>query len=380
MENLILKNAKIILDNKFFDGDVLVKDGIIEKIEKNIESSGVEKVIELAGKYLAPGFIDIHIHGSNGADAMDGTKDALKTISSFVVTKGVTNFLATTLTSSKEELINVLKNVAELQDKELDGANIFGVHMEGPYFDTEYKGAQDDRFMKPITVKELSEYINVKKGLVKMMSLSPKDDSSLECIKYLKDNGVVASVGHSAVKFEDVERAVRYGLSHSTHTYNGMRGFNHREPGVVGAVFAIDEINAEIIFDGIHVHPESVRVLIKVKGVDKIICITDAMSATALPDGDYKLGKLDVYVKDFQARLKSNDSLAGSVLTMDKAFRNILSLGYTVFDAVKMTSTNAAKEFKLNAGEIKVGKQGDFVILDENFEVKSTIVKGKIKF
>lgn len=380
MENLILKNAKVILDNKFFDGDVLVKDGIIEKIEKNIESSGAEKVINLSGKYLAPGFIDIHIHGSNGADAMDGTKDALKTISSFVVTKGVTNFLATTLTSSKEELINVLKNVAELQDKELDGADIFGVHMEGPYFDTEYKGAQDDRFMKPITVKELSEYINVKKGLVKMMSLSPKDDSSLECIKYLKDNGVVASVGHSAVKFEDVERAVRYGLSHSTHTYNGMRGFNHREPGVVGAVFAIDEINAEIIFDGIHVHPESVRVLIKVKGVDKVICITDAMSATALPDGDYKLGKLDVYVKDFQARLKSNDSLAGSVLTMDKAFRNILSLGYTVFDAVKMTSTNAAKEFKLNAGEIKVGKQGDFVVLDENFEVKSTIVKGKIKF
>lgn len=379
MEKILLKNGKFVLGNRIVSGDLLVIDGKIKKIIEN-ENPLYENGIDLQGKYVVPGFIDAHIHGAYGADAMDGTVDALKTISSFVVKHGTTNFLATTLTSTKEILKNVLEKIAEVQDKELDGANIFGAHMEGPYFDIQYKGAQNEKYIKPAGIKEIKEYLSIKPGLIKLFSLSPKDDTALEAIKFLKENGVVVSIGHSAVYFDDVQKAIKAGLSHSTHTYNGMRGFTHREPGVVGAVLSSDAVMAEIIFDKIHVHPEAVRILLKAKGVDKVECITDAMSATGLPDGDYKLGELDVYVKDSQARLVSNDSLAGSVLTLDKAFKNIIELGYSIFDAVKMTSTNAAREFGLNAGEISEGKDADLVVLNTDYSVDMTFVKGKLKY
>lgn len=379
MKKILLKNGKFVLANRIVSGDLLVIDGKIKKITEN-ENPLYENGIDLKGKYVVPGFIDAHIHGAYGADAMDGTVEALKTISSFVVKHGTTNFLATTLTSTKEILKNVLEKIGEVQDKELDGANIFGAHMEGPYFDIQYKGAQNEKYMKPAGIEEIKEYLNVKPGLVKLFSLSPKGDAALEAIKFLKENGVIVSVGHSAVYFDDVQKAIKAGLSHSTHTYNGMRGFTHREPGVVGAVLTNDAVMAEIIFDKIHVHPEAVRLLLKAKGVDKVECITDAMSATGLPDGNYKLGELDVYVKDSQARLVSNDSLAGSVLTLDKAFKNVIELGYSIFDAVKMTSTNAAKEFGLNTGEISEGKDADLVVLNGDYSVNMTFVKGKLKY
>ena len=385
MKELLLKNAKIVLRDRVIEGDILTADGIIRDIidrksPVKAETLEAENSIDLDGKYVVPGFIDIHIHGSNGADAMDGTAEALKTISSYIATKGTTKFLATTLTSSKEELINVLKIAADLQNKELDGATIFGVHMEGPYFDIEYKGAQNEKYMKPATEKEIKDYLDVKPGLVKMMSLSPHTEQSIETVKFLKENGVIVSVGHSAAKFNDVMKAVDAGLSHSTHTFNGMRGINHREPGVAGAVLISDKINAEVIFDKVHIHPEIVRLMIKAKGTDKVVCITDAMAATGLPNGDYKLGELDVYVKDGEARLKSNDSLAGSVLTLDKAFRHVIELGYPIYEAVKLTSTNAAVEFGLNAGAIEVGKEADFTVLDDSYNVDMTIVNGNIKY
>ncbi len=385
MKELLLKNAKIVLKDRVIEGDILTADGIIRDIidrksPVKAETLEAENSIDLDRKYVVPGFIDVHIHGSNGADAMDGTAEALKTISSYIATKGTTKFLATTLTSSKEELINVLKIAADLQNKELDGATIFGVHMEGPYFDIEYKGAQNEKYMKPATEKEIKDYLDVKPGLVKMMSLSPHTEQSIETVKFLKENGVIVSVGHSAAKFNDVMKAVDAGLSHSTHTFNGMRGINHREPGVAGAVLISDKINAEVIFDKVHIHPEIVRLMIKAKGTDKVVCITDAMAATGLPNGDYKLGELDVYVKDGEARLKSNDSLAGSVLTLDKAFRHVIELGYPIYEAVKLTSTNAAVEFGLNAGAIEVGKEADFTILDDSYNVDMTIVNGNIKY
>lgn len=385
MKELLLKNAKIVLKDRVIEGDILTADGIIRDIidrksPVKAETLEIENSIDLDGKYVVPGFIDVHIHGSNGADAMDGTAEALKTISSYIATKGTTKFLATTLTSSKEELINVLKIAADFQNKEIDGATIFGVHMEGPYFDIEYKGAQNEKYMKPATEKEIKDYLDVKPGLVKMMSLSPHTEQSIETVKFLKENGVIVSVGHSAAKFDDVMKAVDAGLSHSTHTFNGMRGINHREPGVAGAALISDKINAEVIFDKIHIHPEIVRLMIKAKGTDKVICITDAMAATGLPNGDYKLGELDVYVKDGEARLKSNDSLAGSVLTLDKAFRHVIELGYPIYEAVKLTSTNAAVEFGLNAGAIEVGKEADFTVLDDSYNVDMTIVNGNIKY
>jgi len=383
MKKILLKNGRIVLKNKLVNGSISIFDGKIEKIFENnfdLDEKDFDEIIDLNQKYLGPAFVDVHTHGADGADAMDVSEEALRKISKYLAKEGTANFLATTLTSTKEILKNVLGIVAKLQDKDIDGANIFGVHMEGPYFSVEYKGAQNEKYMKPAGIKELDEYLSVKKGLVKLFSISPHNQENLEAIKYLSDRGVVASVGHSAAKYEDVIKAVNYGLTHATHTYNAMKGFTHREPGVVGAVFNSDEIMAEIIFDKFHVHPEAVRTLIKIKGVDKVVCVTDSMSATGLPEGKYKLGELDVNVKDGQARLAMNDALAGSVLRMDGAFRNLIELGYSITDVFKMTSTNAAKEFKLNSGEIKVGKDADIVIMDKDYHVCMTFVKGKVKF
>ena len=383
MKKILLKNGRIVLKNKLVNGSISIFDGKIEKIFENnfdLDEKDFDEIIDLNQKYLGPAFVDVHTHGADGADAMDVSEEALRKISKYLAKEGTANFLATTLTSTKEILKNVLGIVAKLQDKDIDGANIFGVHMEGPYFSVEYKGAQNEKYMKPAGIKELDEYLSVKKGLVKLFSISPHNQENLEAIKYLSDRDVVASVGHSAAKYEDVIKAVNYGLTHATHTYNAMKGFTHREPGVVGAVFNSDEIMAEIIFDKFHVHPEAVRTLIKIKGVDKVVCVTDSMSATGLPEGKYKLGELDVNVKDGQARLAMNDALAGSVLRMDGAFRNLIELGYSITDVFKMTSTNAAKEFKLNSGEIKVGKDADIVIMDKDYHVCMTFVKGKVKF
>ena len=383
MKKILLKNGRIVLKNKLVNGSISIFDGKIEKIfESNfdLDEKDFDEIIDLNQKYLGPAFVDVHTHGADGADAMDVSEEALRKISKYLAKEGTANFLATTLTSTKEILKNVLGIVAKLQDKDIDGANIFGVHMEGPYFSVEYKGAQNEKYMKPAGIKELDEYLSVKEGLVKLFSISPHNQENLEAIKYLSDRGVIASVGHSAAKYEDVIKAVNYGLTHATHTYNAMKGFTHREPGVVGAVFNSDEIMAEIIFDKFHVHPEAVRTLIKIKGVDKVVCVTDSMSATGLPEGKYKLGELDVNVKDGQARLAMNDALAGSVLRMDGAFRNLIELGYSITDVFKMTSTNAAKEFKLNSGEIKVGKDADIVIMDKDYHVCMTFVKGKVKF
>ena len=383
MKKILLKNGRIVLKNKLVNGSISIFDGKIEKIFENnfdLDEKDFDEIIDLNQKYLGPAFVDVHTHGADGADAMDVSEEALRKISKYLAKEGTANFLATTLTSTKEILKNVLGIVAKLQDKDIDGANIFGVHMEGPYFSVEYKGAQNEKYMKPAGIKELDEYLSVKEGLVKLFSISPHNQENLEAIKYLSDRGVIASVGHSAAKYEDVIKAVNYGLTHATHTYNAMKGFTHREPGVVGAVFNSDEIMAEIIFDKFHVHPEAVRTLIKIKGVDKVVCVTDSMSATGLPEGKYKLGELDVNVKDGQARLAMNDALAGSVLRMDGAFRNLIELGYSITDVFKMTSTNAAKEFKLNSGEIRVGKDADIIIMDKDYHVCMTFVKGKVKF
>ncbi|MCI7680875.1 MAG: N-acetylglucosamine-6-phosphate deacetylase [Fusobacterium necrophorum] len=376
---MILKNVTMILFDRIFKGDIRIKGRHISEIEENLVENEKEEVLDLEGKLLIPGFIDVHIHGADGADAMDGSIESLQKISKYLASKGTTNFLATTLTSSKEMLKKVLSCIGEVQNQEMEGANIFGAHMEGPYFDVQYKGAQNEKYIKMAGMEEIQEYLSVKKDLVKLFALSP-NSNNLDIIRYLVKEGVIVSVGHSAASFEQVMAAVEAGLSHATHTFNGMKGFTHRDPGVVGAVLDSDEITAEVIFDKIHVHPEAVRVLIKTKGVEKVVCITDSMSATGLPCGRYKLGELDVNVVDNQARLSSNGALAGSVLTMDKAFRHLLELGYNLMDAVKLTSTNVAKEFQLNTGMIRVGKDADLVVLDEKHEVKMTIVKGKIKY
>lgn len=213
MEKVVLKNAKIVLDNKIINGSIVLENGKITKIYENNIPECIEG-IDVKGSYIVPGFIDVHIHGAGGADAMDNTEEALRTISKYIVKHGTTNFLATTLTSSKEILKEVLEKIGRLQNQDIEGANIFGAHMEGPYFDVQFKGAQNDKYIKPAGISEIEEYLNVKPGLVKLFSMAAKGEGALESIKYLKENGVVVSVGHSGVSFEEVQEAVKAGITH----------------------------------------------------------------------------------------------------------------------------------------------------------------------
>lgn len=370
----VFKNAKIVLENEILLGDISAEEGKISKISKEING---DLIVDLKGKYIVPGFIDIHVHGALGHDIMEGTDEAILEISKFLGQHGVTSFFPTLLTQSKENIKKALQTVMKYKNKSLEGATIIGAQMEGPYFSLDYKGAQNPEFIKEGTIEEIKEYLDLCPDLIKLFSLAPENNSN-EVIKYLKDNGIIVSMGHTAASCDRIKEACTCGLSHATHTYNGMKGLHHREAGALGAVMLLDEIYAELILDKIHVHPDSAKILLKCKGIDKVILISDCIMAGGMPDGNYSLGGLGVIVKEGEARVESG-SLAGSTLTMDVAFKNAIEvLGLSINEAVKLCSTNVAKEFQLlSKGQIKEGYDADILILNEDYSINSVFIAGK---
>lgn len=370
----ILKNAKIVLENEIFSGDLEVKEGKISKISKNLTG---EILLDVKNKYIVPGFIDIHIHGAKGFDVMDATDEAIFEISKYLGQHGVTSFLPTLLTQSKDKIIKALEVVGRFKDKRIEGATVVGVQMEGPYFSLDYRGAQNPEFIKEGFIEEIKEYINVNPGLIKIVSLAPEKNSD-EVIKFLKNEGIIVAMGHTGASCERIKEACKCGLSHATHTFNGMKGLHHREPGALGAVMLIDEIYAELILDKIHVHPDSAKILLKCKGTDKVVLVSDCIMAGGMPEGEYTLGGLDVIVNNGEARV-ANGNLAGSTLTIDIAFKNAIEvLGLDIIDAVKLCSSNAAKELGIaNKGYIKEGLDADFLVVNEDYSINSVFSGGK---
>jgi N-acetylglucosamine-6-phosphate deacetylase len=311
-----------------------------------------------------------------GVDFMDANAVGNTKVAEFFASKGSTSFLATTLTSSKENLLEALKAVGEAQEIDYKGAEILGVHMEGPFFNVKFKGAQNPKYISNAMISDIKDYMNVKPGLLKIMSLAPEKEGSLEAIEFMTQNNIICSAGHSGATYCEVCAAVEKGLSHGTHTFNGMTPLHHREPGMVGAIMLEDKIYAEAIFDAIHLNPAIVKLLVKVKGIDKVILITDSMQAVGLEDGRYDLGGLEVDVENGAARLLDG-TLAGSCLTMEDALKNCIKyLELPLWDVAKMMSTNAAVQLGLNKGQIAVGYDADLVIIDDQFSVSNTIVAG----
>ncbi|MCK5817892.1 MAG: N-acetylglucosamine-6-phosphate deacetylase [Psychromonas sp.] len=376
MNKLLIKNASVVTNDTVLTAtSVLVCNSKILQISPHIECADAT-VIDAQGKVLLPGFIDVHTHGGVGVDFMNADPLGNTKVAEFFATKGTTSFLATTLTSSKENLIKALKAVGDAQEMEHKGAEIIGVHMEGPFFNLDYKGAQNPDFISNPTIEDIKDYIAVKPNLIKMMSLAPEQEGALEAIEYMTNRGIICSAGHSGATYCQVCAAVKNGLTHATHTFNGMSPLHHREPGMVGAIMLEDKIYAEAIFDAIHLNPKIVELLIKVKGIDKVILITDSMQAVGLEDGRYDLGGLEVDVKDGAARLLDG-TLAGSCLTMDKALQNTVKyLELPLWDIAKLMSRNAASELGINKGEIKVGLDADMVLIDNKFSITNTIVAG----
>lgn len=375
------KKVDVYVDGKgIINTDIAFENGKITAIDNNLNLEEIEKLG--ANAVIVPGFIDQHIHGANSADAMDGSIDALSKIANAVAKEGTTTFLATTMTQSPENITKALNAVKEYIEKDpSDGAKVLGVHLEGPFISPKHIGAQPLEYVASGDVETFKKYYEASGKTIKIVSLAPEMEGAEELITYLKENGVVASIGHSGAKFSDCENAVKWGVSNITHTYNAQAGLHHRDAGVVGAALLFDEVNCEIICDTIHVSIPAIKLVIKNKPHDKVTLITDSMRAKHLPDGESELGGQLVIVKNGEARLV-NGALAGSVLKMNDAIKNIVTKGGIPFtDAIDFATINPAKNLGIysETGSIKVGKNADLTVLDkETFEVLLTIRNGKI--
>ncbi|MCJ7840618.1 N-acetylglucosamine-6-phosphate deacetylase [Lederbergia sp. NSJ-179] len=331
-----------------------------------------EKVIDAKGLLVIPGMIDIHIHGGHGIDFMDADPEKNVELSKKLLDEGVTSFFATTMTQEHD---HITKAMEAIQVAKAKGANIEGVHLEGPFINEKKKGAQDPQYMGPANIDTFLKWHEASGNQIKLVTYAPELEGARKFEQVMIDRGIVPSVGHSdAVRKELLESAA----SHATHLYNGMRGLHHREAGVAGHALITEGLQVEIIADGIHIHPDMIKLAYLVKGAEGISLITDAMMAKGMENGEYELGGQKVIVVDGEARLE-NGSLAGSVLTLDQAFRNIMEFtGCSITEAVQMTSSNQAREFKLTQkGYLKPGKDADFVIMSPQLEVENTYRLGQ---
>ncbi|ALC91495.1 N-acetylglucosamine-6-phosphate deacetylase [Bacillus sp. FJAT-18017] len=388
-DKVLLLHGKVVVEDTIIpDGYIMIQDGLIASVGNADDLPQVDpdtSVIELKSGYaVLPGFIDLHIHGAGGADTMDGTLQALETIAGILPAEGTTSFLATTITQEKGEIRQALQNAAAyMETYNTPGkAEILGIHLEGPFINPVRKGAQPEKYIVEPTIDLFEEWQKSSGHSIKLVTLAPEQKGGLELIRHLADQGVVASIGHSDATYSKCMEAVEAGARHVTHLYNGMRGLHHREPGVVGAALLLEQLKMEMIVDGVHSAPESVKLAIRTKGVDGTILITDAMRAKCLKDGQYDLGGQEVFVEDGKALL-SNGTLAGSILKMNHSLKNVIEFsGVSLQEAVKMASENPARQLNIfhRKGSIAPGKDADFVIVDENLEVQLTFCRGKEAF
>ena len=376
---MYIKNTRIVTSNGVIEGSVEIKDGKILRIIKNKYPDG--DGIDAQGNFLAPGFIDMHIHGISGFDAMDKNYDSINSMSKALVKHGVTSFVPTTMTVDIESIKNSVENISNAMIKGVEGANVEGIHIEGPFISPDMVGAQDPKFVRKPTKKDFEYIAGPYVNNIKTITIAPEVDGAMEFIKYIESLGINASCGHTNGKYNDLVCGIEAGISHSTHLYNAMRGFHHREPGIVGGIFD-SNITTEIIADGIHSHFAAVRCAYKIKGADKLALITDAMMACDMKDGNYTLGGQKVYVKDGAARLAAGQ-LAGSTLTLDKAVKNIINnCDADLINAVKMATSTPARILKIDnkKGYIKEGYDADMVIFDNNINIIKTFVGGIEKY
>lgn len=360
--------------------NVAVLDGVIKYIgcDKNLIDQPYPYSDD---QVVVPGFIDQHIHGANGADAMDGTTDALKTIANAVAKEGTTAFLATTMTQSPENILKAMSAVKDYIDSDTaDGAKLLGIHLEGPFISLKHVGAQPKEYVANPDIKVLDAYNTASGNAIKIVSLAPEVEGADKLIAHLKDLGIVASAGHTDAGFESISKAVSCGLTNVTHTFNAQKPLHHREIGTVGSALLLDELYCEAICDTIHLSVPAIKLLIKNKPHDKFILITDAMRAKHLSDGESELGGQKVIVKNGEARLVDG-TLAGSILKMNDAIKNlVLKCDVKFTDAIDFATINPATVLGLNnqLGTIEQGKKANFCVLDGQFNVHLTVRDGQI--
>lgn len=375
MSTKVIINATIYTGKQVLENAYIRFDKTIHEVGnmQNYEKMGQEVTIDAKGKKLIPGFIDVHSHGGYGFDAMDANPENLKKQVRGMLNEGITTYFPTTMTQSHENIENALRVIAEVAE---DEPIIGGIHLEGPFVSPVFKGAQPEEYIEAPNLDLFKKWFDISKGKIKLVTYAPEHETSPAFENLCYELGVVPSIGHS----NDVREHLKTSkATHATHLYNACHRMTHREPGVPGHVLLEKGISAELIVDGIHVHPDMCKLAYLLKGPEHISIITDSMRAKGMPEGKSELGGQTVIVKDKQARLEDG-TLAGSVLTYDDAFRNMIKFtNCPIEHAVLMSSVNQAAEFGLDSkGSIEAGKDADFNLLDDNLEIVSTYFYGQL--
>ena len=336
--------------------------------------------LDLGGRWLLPGYIDLHVHGGGGGSFIGSDQDAHLTATRFHSRHGTTSLLATTVSSSPEHLARAVAALRETMRGETQGSRILGVNLEGPYISQECRGAQDPACIRDPDLEEFSDLLAAGDGAVRVVTVAPERPGAGSLIAAAREAGIVVSVGHAAATYEEVLSAVAGGAKLVTHMFNGMHQLHQRVPGMVGAGLVSAELSCELIADGMHVHPAVVRMLVAAKGLDRVLLVTDAINAAGLPDGDYVLGEgASITVTSGRATVQGSETLAGSTLTMGQAVKNIVAFaGVSVVEASQMASTNAARLLGRSdtIGEISTGHLADLVVLNSELDVCATMVGG----
>ena len=375
---MILKNAEVFNgDFEKIRADVKI-DG--EKISKIGDFSSAEG-LDLTGLVVMPGLIDMHIHGCGGADTGDATPEALETMSQTLVKNGVTSFCPASMTLSFEELTKIFANIDAMKDK-VGGAYIHGANMEGPYIAMSKKGAQNPLYVRNPDKEEFKKLYEGCNGAIKVVDIAPECDGGDEFIKEIQPICPV-SIAHTDAGYDEAVHAIELGVRPITHLFNAQSGLHHRKPGVVGAAFDVGRANgvrAELICDGLHIHPATLRIAFREMGEDGTVIISDSMKAAGCPDGDYDLGGQPVYVRDGKALL-ADGTIAASTSNVYKELKNVISFGIPEKQAVKSATINPAKAIRVDdkTGSIEEGKLADILVVDKDYNIKLVIVKGEIK-
>lgn len=383
MDNaLLINNAKVMTPTGLIETGWVVCAG--SKIRLMGAGTPPEftngETIDAQGLSLLPGFIDVHVHGALGYDAMDASAEGLRCVAQFYAKQGVTSFLPTTWTDTRERIQAALETVAEMIGKPTGGAAILGTHLEGPYLNPGKCGAQKLDLIRRAERDEALAFLDV--GVVRLLSIAPEFEENRWLIAECVRRGVAASVAHTGATYAQMVEAVRLGLTHSTHTFNAMTGLTHREPGVVGAVLSMPEVRCELIADNIHVHPAVMKILWAAKGVNGLILVSDAVRPAGLPEGEYAIDDRSIALKDGAVRL-ADGTLAGSILTLNTALRNFMqATGQPLETVWPVSSLNAARTIHVadHKGSLEVGKDADLVLVDENIHIYLTVVEGQMVY
>lgn len=373
---MLIKNGFVFTKNfQFEKKDILIKDGKICEISDAIDESNLrstEEIVDASGFRIIPGLTDIHFHGCVGYDFCDGTDEAIRNMAKFQLTKGVTNICPATMTLSSETLKKIC-SVAAHHNASGDEAVLCGINLEGPCISPDRCGAQNPEYVHKPDIEFLKELIEESNSLTKLVTIAPEVQGAIECIKSLKDK-IRFSVGHTMANYDEAKAAFDAGARHVTHLFNAMPGLTHREPGVIGAAVENEDVMAEIICDGIHIHPSAIRAAFQLFGDDRIILISDSTRACGMEEGEYELGGLPVFLKDGAVRLEDG-TLAGSATNVYDCMVNVIKMGIPENSAIKAATYNPAKAIGIldECGTLEKGKAARMVLIDDNYQIKRVI-------